>query len=172
MDNKEKKYYACSQALKVKSLGNHCSQACLCSLAPYVDMEEGEALKVMAALGGGMRHEQLCGAVIAAGAALGLAFGVDQMKKNQEQKQADERLGELTIEFVDRFKAIIGTTICGEMLQNELDSFEWDMPDDIGFVSSDDNENKNQYNLKKPICGKAITSATEIALDIILREKQ
>ena len=171
MLSNETKHQVNSQALKVKSLGNHCSQAVLCALAPYLDLDEGEALKLMAALGGGMRHDQLCGAVIAAGVALGLAFGVDAIKKTPEQIKADERLGELTVEFVERFKTEIGTTVCGEILKSELMAFDWDMPEDIEFSGSTDNENQNRFNLKKPICGAAITQATEIALDIILRER-
>lgn len=172
MDNNGTSNLACSQALKIKSLGNHCSQACLCGLAPYLELDEGNALKLMAALGGGMRHQQLCGAVMAAGVALGLAFGVSKVEKNEDEKEADDRLGELTIEFVDRFTKKLGTTVCGQLLTDKLESFDWDMPTDIGFINTGDNENGNAFNLKAPICGVAITTAVKLALDIIQRENR
>ena len=171
MEKNETFNRACCLALKTKSLNNHCSQACLCGIAPEINLDESNALKLMAALGGGMRHGQLCGAVAAAGVALGLEFGVGSVKKNEEESRRDQRLGELTIEFVDRFKKIIGTTVCDEILNSDMKSFEWEMPSDIDFVGTADNENGNEFNLKKPVCGVSITTAVSIALDIINRER-
>ena len=171
MENSKMINMACSLALKTKSLNNHCSQACLCGIAPYIGLEEGEALKLMAALGGGMRHGQLCGAVAAAGVALGIEFGVSSVRKNAEETARDARLGELTIEFIDRFKEILNTTICDEILNSSLESFSWNMPEDLEFQSNTDNENGNEFNLKHPCCGVSITTAVKIALDIINRER-
>lgn len=172
MEEKDAIIMACSQALKIKSLGNHCSQACLYGLAPYLGLDTGQAMKLMAALGGGMRHQQLCGAVMAAGVALGLAFGVSEIKKNEDEKKADDRLGELTVEFVDRFTEELGTTVCGQLLTDKLEAFAWDMPSNIAFSRTLDNENGNEFNLKAPICGVAITSAVKNVLEIIQREKK
>ena len=172
MENNEMINMACSLALKTKSLNNHCSQACLCGIAPYIGLEESEALRLMASLGGGMRHGQLCGAVVAAGVALGLEFGVGSVKKNEEEQKADAHLGELTIEFVDRFKEVIDTTACDEILNIDLESFNWDMPAEINFEKTVDNENGNEFNLKEPICGLSITTAVKLALDIIYRERK
>jgi C_GCAxxG_C_C family probable redox protein len=171
MEEKETIFMACSHTLKIKSLGNHCSQACLCGLAPYLGLDEAYAMKLMAALGGGMRHQQLCGAVMAAGVALGLAFGVSKVKKNEDEKKADNRLGELTIEFIDKFTKELGTTVCGQLLTDKLESFHWDMPTDIGYINTVNNENGNEFNLKAPICGVAMISAVKYALEIIQREK-
>ena len=41
MLNNEEINLACSRALKVKSLNNHCSQACLCGIAPHIGLEFG-----------------------------------------------------------------------------------------------------------------------------------
>jgi C_GCAxxG_C_C family probable redox protein len=158
-------YLACSNALKVKSTGCHCSQACLCALAPFIGIDEGYAMKLSAAFGGGMRHQQLCGAVAAAGIALGLKFGTSSF-----DKPASDRLGKLTEEFVERFKNELGTTVCGEILKDKLASFCWEMPEKIEFINTLNNENCNEFNLKVPACGKAITNAVEITLEIIQRE--
>jgi C_GCAxxG_C_C family probable redox protein len=166
MRAEDKIFLACSQALKVKSMGCHCSQAGLCGMASLLDLDEGYAMKLMAAFGGGMRHQQLCGAVVAAGTAIGLALGSDGYNKANSEK-----LGELTVEFVDRFTKELGTTVCGQLLTDKLKAFYWDMPEVMDFVSSSDNENRNEFNLKAPICGVAITSAVKIALEIIQREK-
>ncbi len=165
MEDKDKIYLACSRALKVKSTGCHCSQACLCALAPFVGISEGDAMKLSAAFGGGMRHQQLCGAVAGAGIALGLAFGT-----SEQDQTASDRLGELTIEFVDRFSKELGTTVCGPILTHPMESFEWDMPEGMACDSACNNENGNLYNLKVPACGAAITSAVRLTLEIIQRE--
>ena len=166
MKAEDKIYLACSQALKVKSTGCHCSQASLCGMASLLELDEGDAMKLMAAFGGGMRHQQLCGAVVAAGTALGLALGADEYDKANSNK-----LGELTVEFVDRFTKELGTTVCGQLLMDKLEAFHWDMPEEMAFESRSDNENGNEFNLKVPVCGAAITSAVKIALEIIQREK-
>lgn len=165
MENSNEIYFACSHALKVKSTGCHCSQACLCALAPFLGIDEGYAMKLSAAFGGGMRHQQLCGAVAAAGIALGLKFGTSSF-----DKPASDRLGKLTEELVERFKKELGTTVCGEILKDNASSFCWDMPEEIEFINNLDNENGNEFNLKVPACGKAITNAVKITLEIIQRE--
>jgi C_GCAxxG_C_C family probable redox protein len=161
MERNDDIYLACCHALKIKSMGYNCAQACLGGLSQHLELGEGDAMKLMAAFGGGMRHQQLCGAVAGAGVALGLTFGTSEY-----DKKADDRLGELTVEFVDRFKQKLGTTVCGELLTNTLEQFHWDMPADIGFIS----EPENAFHIKAPICGVAITSAVEIVLEIIQRE--
>ncbi len=171
MKNSELIYKACSLGLQTKSLNNHCSQACLCGIAPHIGLDDAMALKMMAAMGGGMRHGQLCGAVTAAGVALGLEFGAESLKKNPDETARDKRLGELTEEFVARFKDVLSTTLCDDILESELESFSWDMPEELNFVPNTDNENGNEYNIKHPSCGVAITKAIEIALDIIYRER-
>ncbi len=118
-----------------------------------------------------MRHGQICGAVAAAGVVLGLEFGASSFKKNEEETRRDERLGELTVEFIDRFKEILNTTVCDEILNSDLESFSWDMPPEIKFHKTIDNENGNEFNLKHPNCGVSITSTIKIALDIINRER-
>ncbi len=165
-------YRACSRALATKSLNNHCSQACLCGIAPYIGLEECDALRLMAALGGGMRHGQLCGAVTAAGVALGYEFGAGSIRKNEEEVKNDERLGELTVEFVDRFKEVLKTTVCDEILNNDSEPFNWEMPADMHFTGNSDNENGNEFNIKVPACGVSITAAVRITMDIIDRERK
>ncbi len=166
MKAEEKINLACSQALIVKSRGCHCSQAGLCGMASLLELDEGYAMKLMSAFGGGMRHQQLCGAVVAAGTALGLALGADEY-----DKENNDKLGELTVEFVDRFTKELGTTVCGQLLTDKREAFHWDMPEELAFESSGDNENGNEFNLKVPVCGLAITSAVRMALEIIHREK-
>ena len=165
MEEKDMIYLACSHALEVKSKGGHCSQACLCGLSPILGLDEGYAMKLTAALGGGMRHQQLCGAVSAAGIALGLAFGTSEC-----DKAASDRLGVLTEEFVDRFTKEFGTTVCSQLLTDKLESFNWDMPENMTSNSAGDNENGNEFNLKVPICGVAVVSAVKYVMEIIQRE--
>lgn len=42
MEEKDAILIACSQALKIKSMGNHCSQACLYSFASYLGLDTGQ----------------------------------------------------------------------------------------------------------------------------------
>lgn len=161
MNNIDAVHSACCHALEVKSKGFNCAQACLGGLASQLALDEGYAMKLMAAFGGGMRHQQLCGAVVAAGAALGLVFGTSEYDKS-----ADDALGALTVEFVDAFTKELGSTLCGRLLTDGLDAFDWDMPAD--FIPAADG---GGFHIKAPVCGKAITSAVRLALEIIQREK-
>mgnify|MGYP001195784881 CR=1 FL=1 len=162
MDKNDTIYLACSRALKIKSMGYNCAQACLGGLSSCLELDEGYAMKLMAAFGGGMRHQQLCGAVVGAGIALGLVFG-----STQADAKADDRIGALTVGFINKFTEKFGTTTCGQLLTNKTETFYWDMPSDIGFKNDGDNQYGNAFNLKAPICGLAISSAVRFALEII-----
>ena len=147
----------CAQALEIKSQGYNCAQAVLGALAPLVSIDKKDAMIMMAAFGGGMRHQQLCGAVLAAGMAIGHKYGVPEA-----DRQADKKLEAFILEFINEFSRRNGTTVCKELLDNELTAFTCDFE-----VESQSKDPENPYNIKAPICGRAITDAVDIAAEIL-----
>ena len=145
---------ACDEALQIKSQGYNCAQAVVGALAPFVALDPENAYKMMAGFGGGMRHKQLCGAVLAAGLILGMRFG-----SSRPDKEADECVKDVILKLVGRFQEKHRTTVCKEILENDTGAFIWDI-DDPGKKISD-------YHLKAPVCGAAITDAVAITLELI-----
>lgn len=67
-----------------------------------------KALKTMAAFGGGMAIESVCGAVTGSLAVLGIIF-------TKERAHESDRIKELTKEFFNKFEEKFGTSNCGKL---------------------------------------------------------
>ena len=153
----------CVKALEIKRCGYNCAQSVIGAFAQLVGIDEDFALKISSAFGGGMKHEQLCGALVGAGMALGACYGFCDAADQDGQ----EKIKELTLELVEKFKEKNKTTICGELLASSPDSFICD----IELANNTPNENKqycdNPYNIRAPICGTAILDAVTIAANLM-----
>lgn len=153
MDN-DKIKKACDEALIIKNSGYNCAQAVIGALAPHVGLDQASAYKMMAGFGGGMRHKELCGAVVAAGLILGLKYG-----SSEPDKEVDKKVKEIILKLVDRFKEKNGSTVCRNILDSKIDKFEWNL------------DGAKEFNLKAPVCGFAITDAVAITLEIMEGDK-
>jgi C_GCAxxG_C_C family probable redox protein len=99
-------------ALVIFGQGFSCSQSVLAAFAPDLGMERADALRVSAALGGGIgRSGGTCGAVTGALMALGLKYGM-----TEADPAAKERMYVLAQDFMGRFAAQHGTTTCRELM--------------------------------------------------------
>lgn len=155
--DKEKPKLACDEALIIKSRGYNCAQAAIGALAPHVGLDQDIAFKMMAGFGGGMRHKELCGAVLAAGLILSLKYG-----SSEPDKEADKKIKDIILKLVDRFKEKNGSTVCRELLERDIKEFEWNLNESLSDI--------NDYSLKAPVCGIAITDAVALTFEIMEEE--
>ena len=97
--------------------GFNCAQAVLSAFVPELGLARELALRVAGALGGGMaRSGATCGAVTGALMAIGLKYG----KCRPGDDAARERAYALAGEFLRRFQAGHGSTLCRELLGHDL----------------------------------------------------
>ena len=93
----------------------------LSSFGEELGLERELALRVAGAFGGGMaRMGETCGAVTGALMAIGLKYGMTQVK----DEAAREKTYKLAQEFMTRFKARHNSLVCRELLGYDLSSPE------------------------------------------------
>jgi C_GCAxxG_C_C family probable redox protein len=94
--------------------GFSCSQSVFSALAERWDIDPGVSLRVAAGFGGGMgRSAKTCGCVTGAIMAIGMAQRSVSPEENRAEK---EKTYELVREFMRRFEARHGSTVCAELL--------------------------------------------------------
>jgi C_GCAxxG_C_C family probable redox protein len=91
--------------------GFNCAQSVLCVFAEDYGLSEHLALKLASSFGGGMRMAATCGALTGALMVLGLAKGFAEADVDRK-----EQVKNLTIEFLARWKKVIGANDCKEIL--------------------------------------------------------
>lgn len=138
------------EAQKIHACGFNCSQAVLGVFCEELGMDLGSAYRISAGFGGGLRRGEVCGAVTGAIMALGLRYG-HFVEGDIESK---EMIAAKTKAFNDRFEAANGSLICKEML---------------GYNSAIEEERAIivEKGLFDTVCPKAITTAVEIAEELI-----
>ena len=98
-----------------------CSQAVLAGYAEQFGLQREKALKLSSAFGGGIaKLGGICGAVTGAFMVLGLRYG----HTTAGETAARERTHEVAREFVRRFEARNGSTICRELLGFDMSTEE------------------------------------------------
>ncbi len=120
-----------------------CSQAVFAAFAEELGLDKGQALKIGACFGSGMRKGEVCGACSGALMALGLKFGDHKSKAN-----------EVCERFLDEFKAENGSYICNDLLGCDISTQN-------GIAYAVEN------NLFKEFCPKMVESAAKITEKII-----
>lgn len=97
-----KKFYS-------KEYNLNCSETMLYAANEEYNLNlDKEALKIMAAFGGGMGIEGVCGAITGALGALGVIFV-------EEKAHESEKIKELSKEFIEEYIKRLGTDNCGEL---------------------------------------------------------
>lgn len=123
----------------------HCSQAVLAAFADELGLTQEQALKLGGCFGGGMCKGEVCGACTGALMALGLKFGQSDIADLESRKKTND----ITVEFLETFKAENGSYICRELLGCDLST-------DEGKKYAIEN------NLFSEFCPKMVESATKI----------
>lgn len=132
----------------------HCSQAVLAAFADELGLTEEQALKLGAAFGGGMCKGEVCGACTGALMALGLKYG--QYKVGDVDSKT--RTNDITVQFLEAFKAQNGSYLCRELLGCDL-------------ATQEGKQYARANNLFTEFCPKMVISATEIA-EKLLRQSE
>lgn len=129
----------CSEkALEYYSRGYNCAQAVLAGCGQITGLDEKTALMISGGFGGGMRIGSVCGAATGGLMALGCRFPFADSGKPQDK----ERIGKITVEFLNRFKK--------ENLCLDCD----------GITAG------NKENARDTVCAKAVASAARIAAEM------
>lgn len=106
---KAKKYYD-------KAYDLNCAETMLYAANEEYDMKlTKETLKTMAAFGGGMGIESVCGAIAGSLAAISILF-------TKERGHESDRVKKLSIEFFEKYEKLLGTNNCAllkEKYRNE-----------------------------------------------------
>ncbi|MCX5867616.1 MAG: C-GCAxxG-C-C family protein [Proteobacteria bacterium] len=140
-----------NQAVARFQEGFSCSQAVFSVFAEKFGLDREIALKVAGAFGGGMaRMGETCGAVTGALMVIGLKHG----KFRVEDEEARERTYKLVGEFVKRFKAANGSTVCKELL-----GFNLSVPEEARAAK--------EKGLFKTICPRLVRDAAEILEEML-----
>ena len=100
------------KAMEYNRRGFNCSQSVFAAFAQPLGIDEKSAGAIATNLGTGCRTGNVCGAVSGALMALGLYAGHTTPESNEEK----DRAYEVSREFVRRFEAEKGTTVCSELL--------------------------------------------------------
>ena len=102
--DKVKKYYS-------TELDLNCAETILYAANEEYNMDlPPKTLKAMAAFGGGMAIESVCGAATGSIAVIGILF-------TKERAHESDRIKTLTAEFMNRFNDELGTLNCKELKQ-------------------------------------------------------
>jgi C_GCAxxG_C_C family probable redox protein len=101
--------------------GFNCAQAVLSTFADGLGLPRDIALRIATPFGGGIaRTGQTCGAITGALMVLGLGFGTT----NPADKEAKERQYRVANDFLARFRALHGSTLCSELLGCDISTPE------------------------------------------------
>ena len=142
--------------LKEKALarfqeGFSCSQSVFSVFAEKRGLDRETALGISGAFGGGMaRMGSVCGAVTGAFMVIGLAYG----KTEAKDEDAKEKTYQQVREFVERFQAANGSTVCKELL-----GFDLSVPEEAAQAK--------EKGLFKNLCPRLVENAVEILEEML-----
>jgi C_GCAxxG_C_C family probable redox protein len=101
------------QAVSNFSKGMNCAQSVFLVFASQYGIEPAIALRLSAAMGGGIgRKQEICGAFNAGNLVIGLHFG-NSLANDKEAKEKTSALAQL---FLDRMEKTFGGTTCSQIL--------------------------------------------------------
>ncbi|MEA4932973.1 MAG: C-GCAxxG-C-C family protein [Lawsonibacter sp.] len=137
-------------AVECFSNGYSCSQAVFTAYCEDYGIDKKLGLKLSCPLGGGMGHTgQVCGAVSGALLVLGLKYGQDDV----EDKHSKTMNYLIVKDFINRFKALNGSTNCSELIQ-------YDLSDDTQLASA------RQAGVFKTKCCNYVSDVVKLLVEI------
>lgn len=132
-----------------------CAQALLAVYGPEYGLDRETALKLAAPLGGGIsRTDGMCGAASGAVLVLGLASGWTDTGDEAGQ----DRIRELTQEFLRRYRERKGATLCTDLLGENFS-----LPGVADRVA--------ESGLTQQVCPDIVRTAAEILEDLLARSE-
>jgi len=134
--------------------GFNCTQALLSTYGPQFGLDRESAVRIARAFGSGMGMGETCGVVTGALMVIGLKHAGQKVKSLFTK----DRTEAITREFVARFKARNGTTVCRELLGCDVSLVE-------GLKTA-----KKEKHFKKR-CPKFVQDAAEILEEIFEQEQ-
>ncbi len=142
------------KAVQLFKQGYNCSQAVIGAFCEELGLDFETATKIASSFGGGMgRMREVCGTVSGMFMAIGLEYGENTHKSNEEKAKLYARIQELA----KRFKEKHGTIICRDILKGIENS-----------TSPIPSERTDEYYKKRP-CAHIVADAAEI-LEEYLKE--
>jgi C_GCAxxG_C_C family probable redox protein len=128
--------------------GFSCSQSVFSAFAPQLDLSDEVAFKIASPFGGGIaRQGETCGAVTGALMALGLKYGPGSGGSN-------DKMYEISQEFLQKFKEAHASTQCKQLIQ-----FDLSQPPDLQAA--------RQSQVFKSICPKLVETAAGIVQSML-----
>ena len=100
------------KAAGILGQGFHCSQCVMWHTAEALGMDKKQALKMTGGLGGGCFHGDVCGAVSAGVASLGLKYGYCEPNSAEQNAILISKVNELEARFIEKN----GSIVCKELL--------------------------------------------------------
>jgi C_GCAxxG_C_C family probable redox protein len=111
------------KAAQYHAQGFNCAQSVLAACGDYTGLDEKTALAASAALGGGVRCGEICGAVTGAAMALGMCFPYNEADDNDAKVNIAVKTKALTNKFKEEFGCIrcldlkLNGHPCGELIK-------------------------------------------------------
>jgi C_GCAxxG_C_C family probable redox protein len=142
-----------AQAVEMFRQEYSCAQSLLAVYGPEYGLDRATALRLAAPLGGGVsRTDGTCGAVSGAVLVLGLARGFTA----PDDEAGHERIRALTREFLDRYRARRGATLCTDLLGENFS-----LPGVAERVA--------ETGLTQQVCPDLVRTAAEILEELLAR---
>lgn len=140
-----------------------CSQAVLSALQKHLNLGTSESFKAVTALAGGVaRSREVCGAVLGAVVAIGLAYGRGQYESGKVGFEQPDFIESLLRgkKFCDRFKEKFGSLRCADIV-SKIRGADWNYP---------------RYNTIERLenharCGYVTGTAAAFAAEVILEPR-
>jgi C_GCAxxG_C_C family probable redox protein len=141
-----------AQAVEIFSGSANCSQAILAAWAPSLGLDVGQATRIAAGFGAGMRQRSLCGAVTGAFMVLGLA----ECGEDCVTREGRAGVSAAVDEFASRFQQRAGSLDCLDIVGCDVSTAE-------GMKTA------HEQGLFGTKCAKAVRDAAEILEDMLER---
>ncbi len=130
-------------AVKFFDEGNSCAQSVLASYGDLVGLNEKEAFRIGAALGGGMGRKQfVCGAISAGVVLLGMKYGNSQPNDPENKEKTSIKVKE----YIEECESVLGATHCKDLLNIDLNN-------------PDEKAKANANGLFARVCNNAVMQA-------------
>lgn len=130
---------------QLHDLGYHCSQTVLWHTSQVLGVDRDLMLRLSSGMGGGAGAGSLCGAVNAAIATLGIAFGFSEPNAREQ----NARLAEKTSEFREWFCGRFGSLECRDL----MGGLNFGIPEEAARIHSE-GRGQRCRQLIADVCGK------------------
>ncbi len=108
-----------TNALIAHDNGCNCAQSVVTQFCEDFSLDQAAAMRLASPFGGGMYQGKTCGAVTGALIVLGLRYGFEV-----PHKSAKLLMEEYNLNFINRFRQILGSTECNEIIGVDISDLD------------------------------------------------